>query len=175
MGYAIVAIKSKQYMIHPGDIVRVDGHLGEVGKKLDGVDTLLYKHTDLSIGAPHLDVKVALTVLEHTKAKKIRVAKYKAKSRYRKVQGHRQLVTVLHVDAVGTLKAPAKSVSKKSSASAADAKEVALTADTSTKKTVKVKSDAKTVASKKAAASKKPVTSKAKTAKKSSVKTPVKK
>ena len=55
----------------------------------------------VEIGAPTLDgVKVKMTVLTHEKGDKIRVATYKAKSRQRKVHGHRQAETVLHIDAI---------------------------------------------------------------------------
>ena len=41
--------------------------------------------------------EVEAEVLEHFKGKKLRVATYKAKSRYRKVKGHRSLYTKIKI------------------------------------------------------------------------------
>jgi len=44
---------------------------------------------------------VTVKVLSHHKGEKIRVAKYKAKSRYRKVHGHKQHLTTVKVLSIG--------------------------------------------------------------------------
>ena len=48
---------------------------------------------DVKVGAPLVNgAKVTGTVLEHGKGKKVLVFKYKAKSNYRRRQGHRPTV-----------------------------------------------------------------------------------
>jgi large subunit ribosomal protein L21 len=42
------------------------------------------------------------------KGEKIRVAKYKAKVRYRRVTGHRQSLTRIQIESIGTAKKSAK-------------------------------------------------------------------
>jgi large subunit ribosomal protein L21 len=52
----------------------------------------------VEIGAPLVKgATVTLKVKTHQKGDKIRVAKYKAKSRYRRVYGHRQPETTVEV------------------------------------------------------------------------------
>jgi large subunit ribosomal protein L21 len=55
----------------------------------------------VKVGTPLVDgAKVKATVTAHEKGEKLRVATYKAKSKERKVRGHRQAETVLHIDAI---------------------------------------------------------------------------
>ncbi|MBU3978274.1 50S ribosomal protein L21, partial [Patescibacteria group bacterium] len=55
------------------------------------------------IGKPLLsDISVSAKVIEQFKGDKIRVAKFKAKSRYRRVQGHRQLLTRIQIEKIST-------------------------------------------------------------------------
>jgi len=62
----------------------------------DGVST---------VGQPLLtNISVVATVLEHTKGDKIRVAKFKAKARHRRVQGHRQSLTKVQVQTIAGIK-----------------------------------------------------------------------
>jgi large subunit ribosomal protein L21 len=44
-----------------------------------------------------LDKKVSAEVLEHGRAKKVEVVKYKAKTRYKKRSGHRQPFTKVKI------------------------------------------------------------------------------
>jgi len=56
---------------------------------------LLVDGQDVKIGQPLVKgVKVTAQVVDQQKDKKIRVVKFKAKSKYRRVQGHRQRLTV---------------------------------------------------------------------------------
>ena len=47
-----------------------------------------------------MTAKVTGTVLEHGKGKKILVFKYKAKSNYRRRQGHRQPFTKVRIESI---------------------------------------------------------------------------
>lgn len=99
MNYSIVEINGKQYKAIPGKTIMVDRIDGEIDQVLD-LNTVMLKVADdaIEVGAPFVEnTKVQVKILEHSKADKIRVAKFKAKSRYRKVQGHRQLQTLLEV------------------------------------------------------------------------------
>ncbi len=97
--YAIVKLAGKQYKVQEKDKFIVDRLSQEPGKTFTNKKVLLYKEDDqIEIGAPVLKNKsVKLKVLEDFKDKKIRVAKYKAKSRYRRVKGHRQLKSLVEV------------------------------------------------------------------------------
>jgi large subunit ribosomal protein L21 len=66
----------------------------------------------VQIGAPYLEnVAVAAKVLEQIKGDKIRVAKFKAKARYRRVQGFRALLTKVEITSLSG-KPEKKSASK---------------------------------------------------------------
>jgi len=97
--YAIIQLQGKQYKVHAGDTFVVD----KLEQTADGTfsvnDVLLVAQDEtLSLGEPLVvGASVSLKVLSHQKGEKIRVAKYKSKSRYRRVYGHRQHQTTLEV------------------------------------------------------------------------------
>lgn len=90
--YAIVKLAGKQFKVSEGDEFAVDRLKTEPGEKFIVDEVLLVKDDDeLQIGTPTVkDAQVEFEVEEEYRDKKIRVAKYKAKSRYRRVRGHRQ-------------------------------------------------------------------------------------
>lgn len=96
---AIIQLQGKQFNVSEGDIIVVDRLEDESKKKIDVTDVLLItddKKTD--VGTPIVKgAKVTLDVIEHGKGDKIRVFKYKSKSKYRKTIGHRQYQTTLKV------------------------------------------------------------------------------
>jgi len=99
MKYAAVVIKSKQYLISEGDEILVQGS-GFDPKETD----VIFASDDgkIFLGTPKLD-NVALkfsVVDERFKGEKVRVLKYKAKSRYRKMLGIRPVFTKLKVESI---------------------------------------------------------------------------
>jgi large subunit ribosomal protein L21 len=96
---AVISFRSHQYLIKPGDVIDVEKLDLKPGEKISPPEILLYSDPDHTlVGTPFVDgVKVELEHLETKKTEKIRVARYKAKSRYRKVKGHRQTKTKLKV------------------------------------------------------------------------------
>lgn len=97
--YAIIQLVGKQFKVSEGEKITVDRLEIEEGKSLDVTDVLLVNDgKTLKIGDPLVKgAKVSLKALENHKGDKIRVAKFKAKSRYRKVYGHRQHLSTLEV------------------------------------------------------------------------------
>lgn len=97
--YAIVQLLGKQFQVIEGDQLIIDRLDKEEGEKFDITDVLLVKSDkELKIGQPLVDeAKVKCKVVKHQRAKKIRVARFKAKSRYRKVYGHKQPQTVVEI------------------------------------------------------------------------------
>lgn len=92
--YAVCEISGKQYKILPNQPIEVDW-LGEESKKIDVSVLLLSEGNKLKVGNPFLKEKLSLEVLEATRGKKIRVAKFHAKANYRKVTGFRSKKTKL--------------------------------------------------------------------------------
>lgn len=101
MNYAVVRTGGKQYRLSVGDIVEVE-HLATDGKKYEFTEVLLYCADGyVKIGNP--TVKGALvkaTIVGDIKGEKIRVSKFKAKARHRRVFGHRQSLSKVKIDEI---------------------------------------------------------------------------
>ncbi len=99
MKYAVIQLAGKQYKVTEGETLTVNSLNLEEGKELKVSDVLLTADGDKAeVGAPLIkNAAVTLKVVSNQRGEKIRVAKYKAKSRYRKVHGHRQYETTVEV------------------------------------------------------------------------------
>lgn len=97
--FAIIDIDSKQYYAVPGETLETEKIDGKKGDKIAFDKVLLQVNdTKIDIGQPFLKkIIVNAKIIEHFKDKKIRVAKFKAKSRYRRVMGHRQQKTKIEI------------------------------------------------------------------------------
>ena len=134
----------KQFKITEGQTVTLE-------KQVDlRVDVLAYfDGENLNLGTPTLnDLSIDMEVTENFRSRKLRVAKFRAKSRYRKVIGHRQHMSTVKFTNVGE-KASKSAKSEKT----AEAVEITKTA----KKTEKVAKPVKAVKATKTAKSEKPV------------------
>lgn len=102
MKYAVIQTGGKQYRVSEGDILEVEQLPEEKDQKVTFSDVLLYTNEgNAKIGTPHVaGMSVAAVVVEQVQGDKIRVAKYKAKSRYRKVIGHRQQLTKVKIETI---------------------------------------------------------------------------
>ncbi len=99
--YAIVKTGGKQYCVEVGKKISVEKLDVEVGSEVTLDEVLFIGGDKVEIGAPFVKgAKVIAKVLEQGKGKKIRIFKYKAKSNYRRRQGHRQPFTLLEVTAI---------------------------------------------------------------------------
>jgi|SRR5581483_7840121 len=112
MNYAVIKSGGKQYKVSAGDIIEVEKLQAKPKDKFIFKDVLLFVNDGVvKIGSPSLNnFAVLATVLEQKRAEKLRIAKYKAKVRYRRVNGHRQYVSRVQIE---TLEAPKSSSEKK--------------------------------------------------------------
>ena len=83
--YAIVKTGGKQYKVAPGDKINID--------KVEADPEKAAK------------TKVVATVLEQFKGDKALVFKFKKRKNYKKLRGHRQNLTRVKIESVGTAKA----------------------------------------------------------------------
>ena len=91
MKLAVIRTGGKQYIVKPNQEIIIDKLNIEKGGKID-FDTLALieeEKTAIKLGTPILKTKVVGELVENIKGDKIRVARFKAKSRYRKVRGFR--------------------------------------------------------------------------------------
>jgi large subunit ribosomal protein L21 len=99
MEYAIIRTGGKQYKIAKDSIIEVEKLGYKTGENFEFEDVLLHVVNDkVRIGKPMITgTKIKATVLEHFKGEKLRVARFKAKVKYRKVTGHRQSLTKVKI------------------------------------------------------------------------------
>ncbi len=92
MNFAVIRTAGKQFLVKEGDTVDITGD-GKVVETL-----LLSQDGKLAIGTPLVEkASVKTEVVKTGLGTKIRVAKFKAKARYRRVIGFRPKVTTLKV------------------------------------------------------------------------------
>ena len=95
--YAVIKTGGKQYIVAEDQLLDIEKIDGKKGDKISFDEVLLVKDKKLLIGKPQLKAKVKAEIVEQFKDKKIRVATYKAKSRYRRVIGHRHQKTKVKI------------------------------------------------------------------------------
>ena len=100
--YAVIRTGGKQHRISPGQRLRVERLPGEVGDSVTFEDVLMVSDgAEIAVGSPVLDAaSVTAEVVGQTRGRKINVFKYKAKTRYRRLHGHRQLHTDLRISQI---------------------------------------------------------------------------
>ena len=100
--YAIIKTGGKQYRVQEGETIFVEKLEAEVDSAVV-VDEVLAVggEGDLKVGTPVVSgAKVTGKVVAQGKEKKILVFKYKAKSNYRRRQGHRQPFTKVVIEKI---------------------------------------------------------------------------
>ena len=97
--YAIIKTGGKQYRVSPGDLIRVETLPGEAGDVIILDEVLMTSiNGTATFGEPLIDNhSVTATSVASGRDKKIIVFKYKAKTRYRRKNGHRQPYTDLKI------------------------------------------------------------------------------
>lgn len=104
MEFAIIETGGKQYRVSEGDTITIE-KLSDDMKEGDTVtfDRVLMvdNDKDTTIGTPYIKgASVTARIEKIGLQKKVRVVKYKAKSRYTKVRGHRQPYFLVKVTAL---------------------------------------------------------------------------
>lgn len=100
--YAVIQTGGKQYLVKTGDEIIVDKIESGEGQTVSLTKLAAFDvdGSKCEVGTPHLTSPVTATILEQGKGDKIRVAKFKAKVRYRKVMGFRPMLTKLKIVSV---------------------------------------------------------------------------
>lgn len=105
MKYAIIETGGKQYKVENGTIIEIEKLQGSKNGIVSFDKVLLYvDDSDVKIGKPYLtEYIVRAKHLSDFKGDKIRVAKFRAKSRYRRVRGHRQSLSRVQIQDITTI------------------------------------------------------------------------
>ena len=96
--FAIIKTGGKQYKVAEGDVLMVE-KLDVAGEEVTFSEVLLVtKGEDVMVGKPMVSgASVSAKVIEHGKAEKKMVFRYKSKTRQRKKKGHRQPFTKIQI------------------------------------------------------------------------------
>ena len=98
--YAIIATGGKQYKVSEGDVIKVEKLDAEVGNTVTFDQVIAVNNNGLKVGADVEKSTVTATVMDHAKARKVVVYKYKRKTGYHKKNGHRQAYTAVKIDKI---------------------------------------------------------------------------
>ena len=115
MKYAVVKAGGRQYKVSEGDTIEIDLQKGaEANSQFTFSEVLLFvSDTQTIIGTPTIpNFSVVGKVFGAVKGEKIRVAKFKAKARSRRVIGYRHSLTRITIESIGEGKEKVKKVTK---------------------------------------------------------------
>ena len=106
--YAIIETGGKQYRVSPGDEIRVERLVGEVGDAVafDRILAVAGEDGALQAGGD-ATTTVSATIASQGRGDKIDVLKFKRRKMYRRRSGHRQAYTQVKINSIGDERGPA--------------------------------------------------------------------
>ena len=102
--FAVIKTGGKQYLVQPGDKIKIEKLEKEEGKEFTFLEVLLCdKNKKVEIGTPLVKgAEVKAKVVKHGKGDKLIIFKYKPKKRYKRKIGHRQPFTEVEIVSIET-------------------------------------------------------------------------
>mgnify|MGYP001189029548 CR=1 FL=1 len=99
---AIIKTGGKQYIVEPGQKIKIEKLEGKEGKEIAFKNVLLVeKGNSIEIGTPLVSgAKVSGKILKQGRNKKVVVFRYKSKIRYQKKKGHRQPFSLVEIEKI---------------------------------------------------------------------------
>lgn len=100
---AVIKTGGKQYIVTPGQKLKVEKLAGEEGAAIKFEEILLVEGDDkkVSVGQPVVaGAAVSAKIVAQTKGPKVVAYKYKAKKRYHLKKGHRQQLTEVEITGI---------------------------------------------------------------------------
>jgi large subunit ribosomal protein L21 len=100
--YAIIKLGGRQYRAVEGQFIDVDRLPQESGQTITIEDVLLYSDGEkVTVGQPTVKgAKVTATVEEQFRGEKLLVFKYRQRTTYRRMRGHRQYHTRIRINTI---------------------------------------------------------------------------
>jgi large subunit ribosomal protein L21 len=95
---AVIETGGKQYVVAPGNVIKVEKLPHKAGDKF-AFDKILFvaDGDNVSLGKPYYDAKVDAQLVAQDRLDKVITRKYHNKTRYRNKRGHRQHVSVVRI------------------------------------------------------------------------------
>jgi large subunit ribosomal protein L21 len=102
--YAIFQTGGKQYQAIEGKTVAVEKLVGEAGDTVEFSDVLFRKLGDdqFEIGQPTLNGAIKASIVKQTKGPKLTIFRFKRRKKSRVKKGHRQPLTVIRIESLGS-------------------------------------------------------------------------
>ena len=97
--YAVIRTGGKQYRVAPGDVVKIESVVSDENQTIEFSDVLAVSGEPGTVNKPS-SAKVTGEILGDGRAAKILVFHLKRKKQYKKLQGHRQNFTEVHIKAI---------------------------------------------------------------------------
>ena len=100
---AVIKTGGKQYLVSPGDKIKIEKIDQEAGKEIifDEVLLIADNQDKVKIGKPLIKgAQVKGKVISQGQGKKITIFKYRPKKRYQKKKGHRQPFTEVEISKI---------------------------------------------------------------------------
>ncbi|MCR4325074.1 MAG: 50S ribosomal protein L21 [Candidatus Curtissbacteria bacterium] len=99
--WAVIKTGGKQYKVEEGQTLAVEKLEGEKDGKVSFGEVLMVGGDKILVGLPAVaKASVQGKIIETFKDKKIRVVKFKSKSRYTRTSGHRHLKTKVLIEKI---------------------------------------------------------------------------
>mgnify|MGYP005988777215 FL=1 len=100
--YAVIVSGGKQYRVQEGESLKLEKLQAEAGSNVEFDRVLLVGNgDDLKIGEPVVEgAKVTAEVVQHGRAKKVEIIKFKRRKHHMKRQGHRQWFTEVKITGI---------------------------------------------------------------------------
>ena len=100
--YAVIVSGGKQYRVQEGQSLKLEKLQAEAGANVEFDRVLLVGNgDDVKIGEPVVDgAKVTAEVVQHGRAKKVEIIKFKRRKHHMKRQGHRQWFTEVKITGI---------------------------------------------------------------------------
>ena len=98
---AVIKTGGKQYIVQPGDKLKVEKIDKKEGEQIMFSDVLLVeKNNKVEIGSPMVKAEVSAKIVSHGKGDKLIIYKYKPKKRESRKIGHRQPYTEIEITGI---------------------------------------------------------------------------
>ncbi len=100
--HAVFQLSGHQFNVEEGAVIKVPFQKVDKGTKIDINDVLMIKDNgNTIIGTPFVEgAKIEAEVVENGKDEKIKIYKYKRRTKYRRRQGHRQLYSEIKINKI---------------------------------------------------------------------------
>jgi large subunit ribosomal protein L21 len=100
--YAVIVSGGKQHRVKEGEVLKLEKIEAGTGETVNFDKVLMVgEGADVQIGAPYISAAtVTAEVLNHGRADKVTIIKFKRRKHYRKQQGHRQWFTEVKITGI---------------------------------------------------------------------------